>query len=584
MIKGALSAGRNCRGICGTIDRKMGSIIDTKEWKRMKRLLALGLLLLVLFCGGSALADEIIPEKDLLIIPIGEIRTAKYSISPRGNVTFSSSDESIAVVRSSGKVKGLAEGECTITITSAKDPSVTADVKVQVVKPVKSLKASVASKEIPVGETMQVDYTLGPESATLKAVTFSSSKETVASVNAVGIITAHASGTANITVRSVDGEVGDTIKITVVQPPEEIAFKQPEYTVSVGSQLKFRVTVLPSNANNKRVEWLSSDESIATISKEGRLTAKSAGDVFVTAVSRGDPAVRSSVVVHCVIPIQKVTFEEELHDLRVGETVQLYPALSPENATRSALAYSSSNPYVCTVDENGLVTAVRGGEATITACFSENENRRDTVKIRVNVHVTGAVCNEKGMRIEVGTHAFGNVKLQPTDATNKNMTWTSTDETIASVTNTSNRPRIEAHKWGRVQLTGVTEDGGFEVSFSVNVGALHEAIVLKKAALSSGALVADISNLSDMHMTSVTLLIKGTDAQGSDVEETIVVPLDAAAGQLLEGVTVPMTARLKGVSAAVIAWETDTGYYTNSDQIKYTYRISGGLQEWCTAQ
>ena len=236
------------------------------------------------------------------------------------------------------------------------------------------------------------------------------------------------------------------------------------------------------------------------------------------------------------------------------------------------------------MDENGLVTAVRGGEATITARFSENENRKDTVKIRVNVHVTGAVCNEKGMRIEAGTHAFGNVKLQPTDATNKNMTWTSTDDTIASVTNTSNRPRIEAHKWGRVLLTGVTEDGGFEASFYVNVGALHKALILKKATLSNGALVADLSNQSDMHITSATLLIKGTDAHGSEIEEEIVVSLDAAAGQLLEGVTVPMTTPLKGVSAAVIAWETDTGYYTNNDQIKYTYRISGGLQEWCTVR
>ena len=232
------------------------------------------------------------------------------------------------------------------------------------------------------------------------------------------------------------------------------------------------------------------------------------------------------------------------------------------------------------MDENGVVTAVRGGETTVEVCSAENEKRSASVKIRVNVHVTGATCDQKGMRLEIGTHAFGNVKVQPLDATNKNMTWTSSDESIASVTNNSNRPRIEGHKWGRVQLTGITEDGGYEASFFVNVGALHEALVLKKAKLSGRTLTAELSNASDMHMTSVTLMVCGTDGRGQAVEEEIVLPLDNAPGPDPCVISAELSQTLSDASAAVVAWETDTGYYSNADELKFSYRISGGLQEW----
>lgn len=548
-----------------------------------KRTAFLLTMLLVLVCAVSALAQgEIIPKTEELIVAVGKTAKARFSATTetvrKSSISYEIGDESIATVNYKGEVKGVAQGETTLTITSRKVPSATATIPVKVVKAVKKVEASVPSAKMATGDTMLISYTLSPEDATIQGATFSSSNEKVAMVNKFGRITGMGRGTATITVQSADGNARAKVKVTVEQMPETIAFKQAEYVMTNGKKFKLKPSVRPNDANNRKVIFASSDESIATVDQNGNVRLLSDGDVTITATSVADETVVGSTIIHSVIPIKSIYFDEPRYVLKPGETLQLEPKFTPEDATVSAIGYAAKNQHICTVDENGLVTAVAGGITTVNVYSMTNENRSAEAEIYVDVPVTGAKVDQTGLRLGVGTHVFGRVKMTPLDATEKGITWISSDTTVATVTNATNQPRIEGHKWGRAILKGTTIDGGFEVELHVNVGTLTEAAKLDKAGRSNGALNISVTNNSDMHLTALRVSVhKGDD--NSTLEE-ITVPVDIAPFASVEGITVPVERAYSGMKAAISGWETDTGFYNNQDVQMYAYRIAPGQLVW----
>ena len=545
----------------------------------MKKWFACLMVLVLVLAAVPAMAAEgtLTPTNDPLIIPVGEFRTAKFKMLPtrleKGGATFETSDESIATARYNGKVKGESVGECTLTITSKRDPSVSATIQVKVVQPAEKINASVPKNTMVIGETMQIDYTVLPENATVKDVTFTSSKRNTAIVDANGVISARSRGKTTITVKSADGKASRKITIDVQQLPKEVKLKKAEYTMPVGQQLKLKATVLPSNANNQKCIWTSSDESIATVSTNGTIAAHGEGDVVITAAAQAAPEVSTSTLVHCVKPIKSIAFEKNEFDLHPGETVQLNTLIKPENATLSALKFKTGNSRIASVDANGLVTATGGGETKITAYSAANERIQNTVTIRVHVPVESVTFEQKALRLGVGEHVFAPAKVLPQDASVKEMTWTISDETVATVSGSTRRPRVEGVKWGRCTLTGTTVDGGCTASITINVGALQDAVTLKSITRENGAVTAVLENHSDMHITGVTLALEGAS------EDALTLQTDLAPGAVSESVKLSVTASGR-VSAAVSAWETDTGFYNNSDKQLFSYRIPHGRQAW----
>ena len=549
-----------------------------------KRVLAL-LMLLAMCCAfalAGAHAEEaaaLIPSEDELVVGLSQSRTIKYTLTPKtlskGGVTFKSSDESIARVNSKGQVTGKAVGECVITITSKKDASVSGEVSVQVVKPVKSIKAAAESKTLLVGQTMQITHTVKPEDATIQTATYLSRNEKVATVDENGLVTALARGTAKIVVRSVDGKAQHTLEFTVKQPVEEITFKKDEYNVVAGKSLKLAAKVLPSNANNKNLSWVSSDKTIATVDKNGNVKTKGVGDALIIATSQENDAVSAYVVVHSVNPIKSISFEQTVYDAGVGEQIQLKPVIAPAAASHTRLKYEAQNRQVCSVDENGLITTLRGGITTVKATSTDGSKRSATVTVRSIVPVEGAYFEQKSVRVDVGSHTFAYAKLEPLDATIKNMTWMSSNPAVATVSGTDNRVRIVGRSWGRCVITGVTEQGHYSASIAVNVGALRSPLKIRSVQDADGVPCVTVENVSDMHMTGMTFAVRKKGVN----KEPIAVETDLAPGAQ---VIVPLVklANEKQLSVAVSAWETDTGFYTNEDEKLYSYRISPGLLEW----
>ena len=150
------------------------------------------------------------------------------------------------------------------------------------------------------------------------------------------------------------------------------------------AQLTAEVT--PSYADNKRVTWQSSDEKVATVDENGKVTAVGNGTATITATSvSGSYTATVSVTVKIPMEIQKLTIEAEKETLtKIGESTELKVKIEPENADLQKLIWKSDNEKVATTDENGKVTAVGNGTAEITVT---TEDGKITASIMITVKV-----------------------------------------------------------------------------------------------------------------------------------------------------------------------------------------------------
>ncbi|MCQ2958570.1 MAG: glycosyl hydrolase family 8 [Bacteroidales bacterium] len=185
-------------------------------------------------------------------------------------------------------VKGLAGvEEAEIVIKSADNASISKTVKVSVVEKVTSVKVR-GSQNMVVGETMNLSVTVTPETATNKIVAWSSSDESVATVTAYGTVVAKHDGYVTITAKSTDGtDVEDAISIYVEKiPVEKITSKDVE--LELNQTKKISVTIAPSNASYKDVNFIVSDNSILSVDSEGNITPLAMGETTVTIMAVND--------------------------------------------------------------------------------------------------------------------------------------------------------------------------------------------------------------------------------------------------------------------------------------------------------
>lgn len=236
-------------------------------------------------------------------------------------------------------------------------------------------RSSVTLKE---GDTQQLVATVYPTNATNRHVNWSSSNTTVATVSNGGLITAKSAGTATITCRAADGSGKyATCKVTV-EPYKvyvtSISLNKTSATLDKGASVQLSASVSPSTATDKSVRWTSDNTSVATVSSNGLVTAKSAGNATITCRAQDG----SGKYATCLITVKEaveptsITLDKSKASLTEGETLQLTATVSPEDATDKAVKWTSDNTDVATVDGNGLVTAKSIGTANIIALTSNN--------------------------------------------------------------------------------------------------------------------------------------------------------------------------------------------------------------------
>ena len=427
-----------------------------------------------------------------------------------------------AVVRVKGNtVSGLAPGETVLTITSVQDSSVAIQYRIIVIQPVTRLTLTAPAKSVAIGGTIQLTPVYAPENATRQQVTWVSANEQIATVDENGVVTGLKRGTARITATAADGSnIRANISVQVTQSAEEITLDKPELTIDVGRNAVVKATVLPKDTNNKKVVWSSSDESIATVDKQGRIKAVALGDCEITCASEEIGTVQAKAVVHVQQPVKKVTFSPA-PAVYNDETAQLTWTIEPENASNPKLTFVSSNEKILTVDENGVVTGVSGGEATVTATTTDGSRRQAKIKVKVMQHLTGVHMLRKTAYIDYGQTSSAGAILEPERAknVNPNMTWESANPSVASVAQNKKAPNkvdITGVAYGDTEVYGTTEDGGSRTSIKVKVGDWENSLKWVEGKFDARCnLCFAVKNVSELNITSITLVMECFDFDGN---------------------------------------------------------------------
>ncbi len=394
-------------------------------------------------------------NKTKITLVKGKSTTLKV-IGTKKKAKWSTSNKKIAIVNSKGKVTAKKKGTVTIT---AKIGSKKYKCKIIVKNPIKLNKTKVTLVK---GKSTTLKVT-----GTKKKVTWSSSNKKVATVNSKGKVTAKKKGIAYITAKA-DGLTVKS-KITVQNkksiPVEGLLIEFDSVSLKVGNTHKIDVIILPTNATNKTLTYTTSNKNVVTVDSKGKVTAKGKGKAYVTVKSSNGKKARCEFTVKGVkVEVSSVTLNKSTLSLNVGDTYQLSATVNPNNATNKSIEWQSSNESVVTVDSKGKVTAKKKGSAYIHAIAYGGKSKS------CQVTVNGVTSNEEqGTEIAVNNITLSSTTLQlneyettkltasvlPTNATNKDVKWKSSDSSVASVSSTGN---VAAKKAGSATITASTSN------------------------------------------------------------------------------------------------------------------------------
>ncbi|HIR27697.1 MAG TPA: Ig-like domain-containing protein [Candidatus Choladousia intestinigallinarum] len=225
-----------------------------------------------------------------------------------------------------------------------------------------------------------------------------------------------------------------------------------------GQTLALSASVLPSNATNKNVTWYSSNTSVASVDSSGKVTANGVGTTTITATAADGSKVSKSCTISVTEPTLKVSsiIIRGAKSLKKGQSLTLTATVSPSNATNKKVTWRSSNNSVATVSSSGKVTAKGAGTARITATAADGSKVSKSCTIKVTDTKVTSVSISGNKRITVGSKLQLKVKVLPTNAANRNVTWTSSNKSVATVTSSG---KVTAKRPGRTVITAKAKDG-----------------------------------------------------------------------------------------------------------------------------
>ena len=385
-------------------------------------------------------------------------------------VTWSSENEDIATVED-GVVTAVGAGTTNIT---AKVGEFTATCEVTVVVPLESIsvKADGATDSLEVDDTVNLTVEYSPADTTVERdVTWTSSDDTVATVDENGTVTAVKGGTATITA-TVNG-ISATCDIKVLIHTTAITLGSSDLQLAKGQVSDpIAVTYNPENTDDsKDLTWTSSNADVATVDENGVVTAAGGGTATIRATLNANEDIYAECAVTVSVPLESITLtaDKETDSLEVGDTVNLIVGYNPEDTTVAKdVVWTSSDDAVATVD-NGTVTAVGGGTATITAAVN---GISATCDVRVLKHTTGISLGTAEMNLMKGDVSDPiAVTFDPADTDDsKEVTWSSDNTAVAAV---DSEGRVTGIGEGTAVITATAVDGGFTASCTVTVSEIH---------------------------------------------------------------------------------------------------------------
>lgn len=224
------------------------------------------------------------------------------------------------------------------------------------------------------GESAATDEKVAKAAEKL-TIEWTSSDESVATVDATGMVVAVSAGEADITASVTDSEMSAVCKVTVKVAAKDITVPDNlDVKLNDGNETTVEATVSPADATDVKVSYASTDEAVATVDKDGRVQVLQPGecDIVTTLTQEDKKVVEKKTHIKAYYEVEGITLGKTEGILTAGNTVALNATVLPEEiADETTVTWTSSDEKVATVDENGKVTAIAAGEAIITANAGE---------------------------------------------------------------------------------------------------------------------------------------------------------------------------------------------------------------------
>ena len=387
-----------------------------------------------------------------------------------GNLTYTSSNSSVAVVEND-MIKGLRQGVANITVSFAGNENYAAAENKTIAVTVHLNDACIEAKdmELNAGENATIEYTTTPEG--LKT-TFVPDESGVYSVDENGVVNALKGGNATIVVKvggdGVYAENSTTVTVTVNKVPSEINIANETVNLKANGEVPVGATLSPADAGN--LTYTSGNSSVAVV-ENGMIKGLRRGVAYITVSFAGDDkyiaAENKTISVSVGLADAGVTVNNDTLDLKVGDTFVINATTVPEGLN---VTYVGDDSGVYSVDENGVVTALRNGTGFIIVSVGDDEvyaKNTTVVTVSVSLKDAGVVADPDSLDLLVGETGKFNVVTNPEDL---NIEVSSSNESVATVKLINRVPTVTAVGEGSAVITlTINEKDYVKNSTTVNV-------------------------------------------------------------------------------------------------------------------
>lgn len=323
-------------------------------------------------------------------------------------------------------------------------------------KPVTDISLDKETISLTAGESGTLTATITPSYATDKNLTWSVVSAGVVEIQGEGTsvtLVGKKAGTTTVTATAASG-VSKSCEVTVTGVPVTgMELSDSELELTVGKTAALTPIFTPENATNQRVNWSSSAPNVALV-KNGVVTARAEGEATITATSvEGGIAKTCKVKVGPAV-VESITLNHTSLELAMNEKAVLEAVVNPEGYVSQEVTWTVGDSSVVSF-EDGNVTALKGGETTITAKSKENPEISAVCTVKVLAPAESISLNKKELSLVVGDTETLTATVKPDYATNKAIHWESGNPSVASV---DQNGKVTALKEGEAAIVAINVD------------------------------------------------------------------------------------------------------------------------------
>ena len=407
------------------------------------------------------------PEKLLLDVDgEGQLVAVLNPAGASADIKWSVEDGSIVTInKNNGLVKAVKAGTTKVTATAtAGDITVTDSCEVIVEEGSETVNISFdkTSMTLTPGKSENIVLT-APDGVTVE---WGSGNTEVATVDAHGVVTAVGVGETIIFASTAEGATAScivTVEAIEVSTIKINAAEQPE-NLKIGDVFTLTALIEPENATDKTVRWSSDNERVAVVD-DGKVEIVGVGTANVTVTSNSNSAASDSVTIEVKpIAVTSVILDRQTLELTVGTKETLKATVLPEDATDTNVVWTTSNEFVATVN-NGVVTAVSEGKAAITATAGDKSATCEVTVKLAYIPVNKIAIDKTSVSLSVGESATLKATVEPDNATDVSIEWSSSNDGIVSV---DSNGKITAKATGKATITAKAGDKTASCEVTVN--------------------------------------------------------------------------------------------------------------------